>query len=74
MLATALDWIRRTWGVASGAPWWHWLWYAVVLPPSQRPQGWPLLRRLGRAIAWMLRMVGAAFLVVFWPVRVLMHK
>lgn len=73
MLATALDWIRRTWGVASGAPWWHWLWFAVVLPPSQRPQGWPLLRHLGRAIAWMLRMVGAAFLAVFWPVRVLMR-
>ena len=73
MWSALVSWLRSTWGVAPGAPWWHWLWLALVLPPHQRAQGWPLLRWLGRCLAWQGRVLYALALMLFWPVRVLMR-
>lgn len=43
----ALAWLRQVLGVPQATPWWQWVWRALVLPPEQRPQEWPLLAGWG---------------------------
>ena len=65
----ALAWLRQVLGVPQAAPWWQWVWRALVLPPEQRPQGWPLLAWLGRHIATVLRAVSVVFNLILEPLR-----
>ena len=40
----ALAWLRQVLGVPQAAPWWQWVWRALVLPQSSAPRGgrcWP---------------------------------
>ena len=69
-LRYALAWLRQVLGVPQAAPWWQWVWRALVLPPEQRPQGWPLLAWLGRHIATVLRAVSVAFNLILEPLRI----
>ena len=66
----ALAWLRQVLGVPQAAPWWQWVWRALVLPPEQRPQGWPLLAWLGRHIATVLRAVSVVFNLILKPLRI----
>ena len=68
-LRYALAWLRQVLGVPQAAPWWQWVWRALVLPPEQRPQGWPLLAWLGRHIATVLRAVSVVFNLILEPLR-----
>ena len=69
-LRYALAWLRQVLGVPQAAPWWQWVWRALVLPPEQRPQGWPLLAWLGRHIATVLRAVSVVFNLILEPLRI----
>lgn len=72
MWAQGSNWLRDVLGVPLAAPWWQWLWRALVLPPAQRPQGWPVLAFFGRTIASVFKALGAVIYMALWPLRLIL--